>query len=205
MFWILLFEQPPACAGLHEDNERLVAAIVRDYQKDAKSHKEKLAQNHRVKKALDTLQLQSERLVRPSADGCAAAGMHASQGQLRCCRTCISGLLACATCVNGVDRSNSCAAASVRGQGRRQEGGDRGSERGWRRDGVSICRPPSSPRHGVCGSSLWSWGAPTPRRPSHRGNQSSPSRVRRTFQARVKEVQDYHAKYPSTDTTEVRH
>lgn len=52
---------PPA--GLQEDNERLVAAIVRDYQKDVKSHKEKLAQNHRVKKALDSLQLQSERLV----------------------------------------------------------------------------------------------------------------------------------------------
>lgn len=25
----------------------------------------------------------------------------------------------------------------------------------------------------------------------------------RTFQARLKEVQDYHAKYPSTDITEV--
>lgn len=94
MFWIVLSERPPAHAGLHEDNERLVAAIVRDYQKDAKSHKEKLAQNHRVKKALDTLQLQSERLVRPFDDRwlcCSRNTCFLGQGRLRFCRTCIPG------------------------------------------------------------------------------------------------------------------
>jgi splicing factor 3A subunit 3 len=48
-----------------EDNERLVAAIVRDYHKEVKSHKDKLLQDHRVKKALDDLQSQSRRLVNP--------------------------------------------------------------------------------------------------------------------------------------------
>lgn len=46
-----------------EDNERLVAAIVRDYHKEVKSHKDKLLQDHRVKKALDDLQSQSRRLT----------------------------------------------------------------------------------------------------------------------------------------------
>lgn len=50
-------------AGTLEDNERVVAAIVRDYHKEVKSHKDKLAQDHRVKKALDSLQHQSDRLV----------------------------------------------------------------------------------------------------------------------------------------------
>mmetsp|Transcript_6383 Transcript_6383/g.18382 ORF Transcript_6383/g.18382 Transcript_6383/m.18382 type:complete len:504 (+) Transcript_6383:259-1770(+) len=97
--------------GLQEDNERLVAAIVRDYQKDVKSHKEKLAQNHRVKKALDSLQLQSERLLQIYEDK---------------------------------DGARKEEIAALKGDGD----------------------------------------------------------VMATFQARLKEVQDYHAKYPSTDITE---
>lgn len=36
---------------------------MKDFQSEAKSHKEKLLQNHRVNKALQTMQSQAERLV----------------------------------------------------------------------------------------------------------------------------------------------
>jgi len=36
---------------------------VKDFQHEAKGHKEKLMQNHRVKKALETMQSQAEQLV----------------------------------------------------------------------------------------------------------------------------------------------
>ncbi len=50
-------------AALHEDCERLERLVVRDFKQDVKGHREKLAQGHRVKKMLDQLQRQSQRLV----------------------------------------------------------------------------------------------------------------------------------------------
>ena len=47
----------------HEEIERLERLIVKDFQSEAKSHKEKLHQNHRVKQALESMQSQAERLV----------------------------------------------------------------------------------------------------------------------------------------------
>lgn len=50
-------------AALHEDCERLERVIVKDFNQDVKGHREKLAQGHRVRKMLDQLQSQSQRLV----------------------------------------------------------------------------------------------------------------------------------------------
>lgn len=52
-------------AGL-EERERLERLIVRDFKNDAKGHKERLNQGHRVKGMLDQLQGQADRLVRPN-------------------------------------------------------------------------------------------------------------------------------------------
>jgi len=54
------------CAGLHEDLERLERVIVKDYKQDAKTHKEKLMQNHRVRKRIDEMQITANKLVRHS-------------------------------------------------------------------------------------------------------------------------------------------
>lgn len=51
-------------AGLHEDAERLERLIVKDYQNEAKTYREKLMQNHRVRKRIDDLQEASRKLVR---------------------------------------------------------------------------------------------------------------------------------------------
>ena len=51
------------CAALHEDCERLERLIVNDFKHDVKGHREKLAQGHRVRKMLDQLQSQSQKLV----------------------------------------------------------------------------------------------------------------------------------------------
>lgn len=55
-------------AGLHEDLERLERVIVKDYKQDAKTHKEKLMQNHRVRKRIDEMQIIANKLVRHSRD-----------------------------------------------------------------------------------------------------------------------------------------
>ncbi len=55
-----------ACwAGAHEECERLERLIVQDFRTDAKGHAERLAQGHRVRKMLDQMQSQAEKLVRP--------------------------------------------------------------------------------------------------------------------------------------------
>lgn len=54
-----------AWAGAHEECERLERLIVRDFRSDAKGHAERLAQGHRVRKMLDQVQAQAEKLVRP--------------------------------------------------------------------------------------------------------------------------------------------
>jgi splicing factor 3A subunit 3 len=51
-------------AGLHEDLERLERIIVKDYKQEAKGHKEKLQQNHRVRKRMDEMQQIARKLVR---------------------------------------------------------------------------------------------------------------------------------------------
>jgi hypothetical protein len=51
-------------SGLHEDLERLERLIVKDYKQDVKGHKDKLMQQHRVRKRLDQLQETSRKLVR---------------------------------------------------------------------------------------------------------------------------------------------
>jgi hypothetical protein len=52
-----------ALAGLHEDLERLERIIVKDYKQEAKGHKEKLQQNHRVRKRMDEMQGIARKLV----------------------------------------------------------------------------------------------------------------------------------------------
>ena len=54
-------------AALHEDCERLERLIVNDFKQDVKGHREKLAQGHRVRKMLDQLQTQSQKLVRSAS------------------------------------------------------------------------------------------------------------------------------------------
>ena len=54
-----------AGTGAHEECERLERLIVRDFRSDAKGHAERLAQGHRVRKMLDQIQAQTEKLVRP--------------------------------------------------------------------------------------------------------------------------------------------
>lgn len=51
-------------AAAHEEIERLERLIVKDFKNDVKGHREKLAQGHRVRKMLDEIQAQSQRLVR---------------------------------------------------------------------------------------------------------------------------------------------
>jgi len=57
--------RPARRPGAHEECERLERLIVRDFRKDAKGHAERLAQGHRVRKMLDQIQAQAEKLVRP--------------------------------------------------------------------------------------------------------------------------------------------
>ena len=51
--------------GCHEDVERLERGIVAEYKQDAKGHKERLMQNHRVRTMLEQLQEKAKRLVGP--------------------------------------------------------------------------------------------------------------------------------------------
>ena len=51
------------CPALHEDLERLERMIVKDFKQEAKMHKEKLHQNHRVRKRLDIMQETARKLV----------------------------------------------------------------------------------------------------------------------------------------------
>lgn len=48
---------------MHEDLERLERVIVKDYQQEAKTHRDKLAQNHRVRKRIDDMQGIAAKLV----------------------------------------------------------------------------------------------------------------------------------------------
>ena len=45
--------------------ERLERGIVAEYKGDAKGHKERLLQNHRVRAMLEELREKAKRLVRP--------------------------------------------------------------------------------------------------------------------------------------------
>lgn len=49
--------------GLHEDIERLERIIVKDFKRDMKAHREKLMQNHRVKRRLQSTEEASRKLV----------------------------------------------------------------------------------------------------------------------------------------------
>lgn len=51
-------------AATHEDLERYERVIVKDLKQDAKSHKDKLMQSHRVRKRLDQIQDAARKLVR---------------------------------------------------------------------------------------------------------------------------------------------
>ena len=48
----------------HEEIERLERAICADFRNEAVTHKERLAQNHRVRSMLDDMADKSKRLVR---------------------------------------------------------------------------------------------------------------------------------------------
>ena len=49
----------------HEDVERLERLIVKDFRNEARTHKERLMQNHRVRLHLDSMQQHASRLVPP--------------------------------------------------------------------------------------------------------------------------------------------
>lgn len=56
--------------ALHEDSERLERLIVKDYrQGDVKGHRDKMMQNHRVRRRLDQIQEVSRKLLRAYKDG----------------------------------------------------------------------------------------------------------------------------------------
>lgn len=61
-------------AALHEDLERLERLIVKDYKQDVKGYKDKLMQNHRVRKRLDAMQDCANKLVRQGGGG--GPGVH---------------------------------------------------------------------------------------------------------------------------------
>jgi splicing factor 3A subunit 3 len=48
----------------HEDMERLERLIVKNFKGEAKSHKDKLMQGHRVRQMLESLQERATKLVR---------------------------------------------------------------------------------------------------------------------------------------------
>lgn len=54
---------PPRSSALHEEMERLERAIVADYKIGAKGHKDKMQQNHRVKRMVDMMQHDANKLV----------------------------------------------------------------------------------------------------------------------------------------------
>lgn len=54
---------PRVHAALHEDLERLERVIVKDYAQETRTYKEKLMQNHRVRRRLDTMQEAARKLV----------------------------------------------------------------------------------------------------------------------------------------------
>jgi hypothetical protein len=53
-------------AALHEDLERLERVIVKDYRAlEARTHREKLSQSHRVRRRMDEMQAVARKLVCP--------------------------------------------------------------------------------------------------------------------------------------------
>lgn len=48
----------------HEDMERLERLIVKEFQNEPRTHKEKLRQSHRVRAMLDLIQERASQLVR---------------------------------------------------------------------------------------------------------------------------------------------
>lgn len=64
---------------LHEDLEKAERLIVKQYREEAKSHKEKLLQSHRVRKLLDLAQDRAQRLV----SECAGAMLRVAVPQSR--------------------------------------------------------------------------------------------------------------------------
>ncbi len=49
--------------ALHDDLERLERVIVKDFKQETKTHKDRLMQNHRVRKRLDAMQEGARKLV----------------------------------------------------------------------------------------------------------------------------------------------
>jgi hypothetical protein len=74
-----------ALAALHEDLERLERVIVKDYKQDARTHKEKLMQNHRVRKRLDQMQETARKLVGPCKGSALPAHKSVSSHPTSCC------------------------------------------------------------------------------------------------------------------------
>lgn len=54
----------------HEDIERLERLIVKDFKNEARTHKEKLMQSHRVRQMLGLLQERATKLVSDSMCEC---------------------------------------------------------------------------------------------------------------------------------------
>lgn len=54
----------------HEDVERLERLIVQDLRGEAKTHRDKLLQSHRVRGYLDVIQRNAAELVRDVAQSC---------------------------------------------------------------------------------------------------------------------------------------
>jgi hypothetical protein len=52
-------------AAAHEEVERLERLIVRELKRETRSHKDKLSQNHRVRKMMDSIGERSKKIVRP--------------------------------------------------------------------------------------------------------------------------------------------
>ena len=69
-------------AAALEDRERLEHLVVKDFKNDAKGHRERLNQGHRVAAMLDQLQSQSHRLV--SLDAIPPSSMTRVQGIIKC-------------------------------------------------------------------------------------------------------------------------
>ena len=179
--------KPAGRPGAHEECERLERLIVRDFRKDAKGHAERLAQGHRVRKMLDQIQAQAEKLVRPLHPLATPAS-----------GTCANALKQPCTCRGAYTRTRTvcarrrlppCAARTCTGAGARREGSMSKTRTGAIRPVPACWAVRWLPADVKCGVYC-----------------SSPviCTSRSAFYERLKDVRDYHRRYPYLEVSEVR-
>lgn len=101
---------------MHEDLERLERVIVKDYAQETRTYKEKLMQNHRVRRRLDTMQEAARKLVGRAwaqEQGC-HAHMHM---RVVDAAALLEGQIGCTAHLHGVQVLACCSASRWAGRG----------------------------------------------------------------------------------------